>query len=668
MNTDILKKYLDKALQLSIYSILFIVPLSFWLSANEAFETPKTSIFYSLIAISTVLFLARQALSGNFYFKWSSFSIPAAAVIAVAMLSLFKGLYLNANAGPMHWQYFKFILANGLLYFLIINVFSKNDIFKLLYFIFAAHFIVVAYGILQYFGVDFIKWVSFGEGRVYSTMGNPDYMAAQFSILIPLMIVLILSPITRLIKFVLALFLSMMFFLIIVSHGRGAWLGFLGSLVYMFIMFAVLYGKDFFAKQKVFTASIAAFVIFLVLIFSFPNPINKNSQSLVDRLKSGLSLTSNSASVRLFYWESAVQMGMHNPILGAGIGGFSLNTSFYQKKVYDRWLKAAPDMAAQVEPHVELYTHNDYLQTFAEQGFLGLGVFIWLLAALLSISIGRALKEPDTLTKNILLGVSGAAIAFMINALLNFPWRVATTLILLWSIFAILSLAEERKTITFTGRKFNGFAAILLIIVAAFVSGLQFSTLLSNSCIKTGQASFAAGRYDEARGFFERGLSSNPRGTDVIELVLYNGNAYNAEKNIDKAVEYYNKGLKMFPHFIESHYNVGNVYMNNNMLDKAIAEYNAVLALNPKFTAALNNLANIYFNQGDFPKSRDMYLEVLKYKPASLEARYNLGAAYFRMKEYKLAYKELTKTLEYDPNYTMAKDWVAKMKALGLDR
>jgi tetratricopeptide (TPR) repeat protein len=322
-------------------------------------------------------------------------------------------------------------------------------------------------------------------------------------------------------------------------------------------------------------------------------------------------------------------------------------------------------MAKKVEPHVELYTHNDYLQTLAETGFLGLGVFLWLFFTALIKPFSRLIREDNPVYKNILLGITGSIIACLINALLNFPWRVMPTLVLLWSIFALLSMLEPKKSFRFALPK-SGLALPVLLAAAAFFSSLQITSLLANTCIKEGQTAFAKNNYSAARDIFDMGLKSNPRGTDIIELVLYGGNAYNALGDVNKAIEYYNRGLKMFPHFIESHYNVANVYMNNKMFDKAIEEYNKVLALNPKFSAAYNNMANIFFNDSKLAEARDMYLKALAVKPQSVEARYNLGATLFRMGNYKEAYKELTGVLTYDPNYTLAIEWIDKMKKSGL--
>ncbi|HDT14895.1 MAG TPA: tetratricopeptide repeat protein, partial [Firmicutes bacterium] len=433
---------------------------------------------------------------------------------------------------------------------------------------------------------------------------------------------------------------------------------------YMAVLFAVFYGRKFFTENKIFVFSAAAFIIILGLIFSVPNPLNKNP--MANRLKDAFNLKSDSAAVRLFYWEAALEMAKANPLLGTGIGGFSLNSSFYQKKVYDRWLTKAPALAGMVHPHVELYTHNDYLQSLAETGFPGAGLFLWLCASALLFPVFSARRENSITGKNLLLACSVAIAAFLINAALNFPWRVVPTLILLWSIFAVYSLTERTRIIKIRGIFLSEPVIYAALIGAVIFTSMQFMSFSANLGIKRGQALFAAAQYEEARKTFDKAVASNPRGTDTIELVLYTGNAYNALKNIDKAVEFYNRGLLMFPYFIESHYNVGNVYMNNGMTEKAVEEYQKVLSLNPKFTGALNNLGNIYFNRNKFNKAIDMYISALSYTPGLADTRYNLGAAYFRIGKYQDAYRELKKTLEYDPGYALAKEWVSKLEASGL--
>ena len=345
----ITEKQTKKALELSLFAVIFLVPLAFWLPAHESFEMPKSTVFYVFLGCALLFFFLNKIIRKDFSLTYTPFSIPAAVLVFVFFLSFIKGTVLNVNAVSLHWQFFKFILANFVFYILLVNTFTKENTGKILFYIFAAHFIVVFYGILQFFGYDFIRWVSFGEGRVYSTMGNPDYMSAQFTLLTPILFALLISGIKKSRRFLVFAYTALMLFLILAAQGRGAWLGFIGSTFYMIAVFAFFYGKNFFKKNLYLLGIILAFIIFLGVFFS--DPIKK-------RIEHGLSMTSDSVAVRLFYWESALQMGMSNPLFGAGIGGFSLNTTYYQRKVLDRWEETHPEMARIVHPHVELYTHN----------------------------------------------------------------------------------------------------------------------------------------------------------------------------------------------------------------------------------------------------------------------------------------------------------------------
>lgn len=664
---ELIYRLSGKMRQLCIYSALFLVPLVFWLPANESFEMPKTSALVLLISLALAVTAFRAFYEGRFLLSRPSFSHIALLTLVSCLLSAVSGLFVNANAWQMYLQFFLFFFAPILLYFLIVNTFSREAVYKLLFFTVISHAITSVYGVFQYAGVDFINWVSFGKGRVYSTMGNPDYMSAQFTVLLPVILGLIFSPVSKPVKFSLSLLSCALLFLIVAAQGRGAWLAFFAMFAYLVIIFGISYGKVFFRRYRLFLASV---LIILTVIVAL------KSEALIARVKHGLAMTSDSVAVRLFYWESALQMGLYNPLFGAGLGGFSMNTAYYQRKVLDRWERAVPDMAEKVEPHVELYVHNDFLQQLSETGFFGLGIFLLFCFLLVYAPLKRSFSTADAVQKNILLGLSAGGVAFIVNGILNFPWRVVITVVLVWSLFACYSLLEEqrRKKINFPLSKTAALILGLLLFLAPSIS--VFSSFFANHSIRAGQAEFMRGNYMQAAAVFERGLAANARATDTIELLLYSGNAYNAAKNIEKAVDYYNRGLKMFPYFIESHYNVGNVYMNNQMYDKALAEYDAALALNPKFTSAINNKANIYFNTGDFEKAKEMYKKAVALKPSGIEARFNLAAVYFREGNYSEALKEFREIKNYPPpdpknttavnTYKLAEEWAAKIESMGI--
>ena len=74
-----------------------------------------------------------------------------------------------------------------------------------------------------------------------------------------------------------------------------------------------------------------------------------------------------SAAGRLYAWEAAIGMALHNPLTGVGLDNFYSNYFFYS----NHWDGL---------PHA---VHSTWFGVLAETGFLGLGVFIWLIVTLL---------------------------------------------------------------------------------------------------------------------------------------------------------------------------------------------------------------------------------------------------------------------------------------------
>jgi len=78
-------------------------------------------------------------------------------------------------------------------------------------------------------------------------------------------------------------------------------------------------------------------------------------------------------SDRTYLWHDVVRLGMQRPILGTGYGGFWVSSIF-------------PKLSPMVNNH-PLEAHNGYLETFANLGFVGVGLLAWgILQSLLNAS------------------------------------------------------------------------------------------------------------------------------------------------------------------------------------------------------------------------------------------------------------------------------------------
>jgi len=67
--------------------------------------------------------------------------------------------------------------------------------------------------------------------------------------------------------------------------------------------------------------------------------------------------------------------------------------------------------------------------------------------------------------------------------------------------------------------------------------------------------------------------------------------AYAGKSDYDKAIEYYEKIIELYPNDAEAYYNMGFAYSNKSDYDKAIECYKKAIILNPDYAEAYNNLS-----------------------------------------------------------------------------
>ncbi|MEE8107294.1 MAG: O-antigen ligase family protein [Planctomycetota bacterium] len=126
---------------------------------------------------------------------------------------------------------------------------------------------------------------------------------------------------------------------------------------------------------------------------------------------------SNTVKVRLTWYDAAVTMGTEDPLLGKGAGGFA-------REYPARRTLEEIQISGGRRVHA---THNDYLESFAEGGLLGITALLFLAFAAL-----RAARRHRA--------AAAATLAFFIHALVDLPLHDPSLLALLF--FVMLLPAE----------------------------------------------------------------------------------------------------------------------------------------------------------------------------------------------------------------------------------
>lgn len=115
-----------------------------------------------------------------------------------------------------------------------------------------------------------------------------------------------------------------------------------------------------------------------------------------------------SAVMRLNYWQDTLRIIKLHPWLGIGPGNFNLAQS--------------------------RYTHNSYLQVWAEMGILGIISFLWLAIAVLKSSL-KNIKNP--LHKALTIPLLIANVIFLLHNLVDFSFFLPEVSLIWWVILGL---------------------------------------------------------------------------------------------------------------------------------------------------------------------------------------------------------------------------------------
>lgn len=142
---------------------------------------------------------------------------------------------------------------------------------------------------------------------------------------------------------------------IVVTGSRGAFVGFVATLIY------ILYKEKKLIVGLVVAAFLAAPATFLV------------SDQYVQRIKSiGEYKQDVSVEIRFQVWRAALSMVADHPLFGVGTGNFAT--------AYGSIYRAAGDLSSYTSPH------NIFVQVFAELGLFGITIYLTFIAAIFYIN------------------------------------------------------------------------------------------------------------------------------------------------------------------------------------------------------------------------------------------------------------------------------------------
>jgi len=651
--------------------LIFLLPVIVMPSLNDAFALPKASLLKTISLLLIILFILRLGKSpSGIHINSNSLNLPVLLFFAAAVISTMFSVDSKLSIYGMYKYYFNGLLSIGcyiVIYFAVVVDVEKKDAGKLLTAIIAGAMPVVLYALIQYSGHDFVRWAASSNSRVWSTMGNPNFLGSYLIMVMPVCMAVFLTTKKVLNKLYLFIVFVLLLFVLVFTKSRASWIGFLFSM----IVFALLTDKKTIRENAIWLKYL---LIVLMLITAALFVFNSNGlYSVAERFSSIFNISEMDIASRLEGYKVAVKIIKENVILGSGMDSFSVKFRQYMPVSFRQYggMLAHPG-----------YAHNELLQTALDAGLLGLGIYLWLLIAFFNKTL-KTIKTTAGQAKILLAGVLCSVAALLIQN--QFSFNTITTAAYFWifiGITVVISPVGE-KTNLIKGKTLPQVMVYLIaIVIGAYSAPGIMKPVLADSfftgadtCMKNGMPEEAvvlytkAVKYNPGEAFYRMNLAKACKLISDGKVVLYekksylnkaiveyenqlNRQPYNAlawngigvccfslsklENDtglLGKSIDLLKRAIELDPNLVEACINLAFAYEKLEMYDDAVKSYNDVLRIDPQNDSAHFNLGCIYGNKKLFNKAVFHWQEALKSDPKNLKAKTYLEAVKYSVKQ-----------------------------------
>ena len=595
---------------------LTVIILSAWtikMILQKKIIFQKTPLFWPLL-----LFLGSQI---------------AATIYSINIHTSIFGYYTRLNGGLLS------IITYLILYFAFtsnINQAHPRFIRRCLTALTASAFLICGYGILEHWGIDDQYWIQDVKSRVFSTLGQPNWLAAWINSLIFLPIAGFFNSQTKNLKKLSIIHYSLSIILYTCLLFTGSRSGFLALVIIypFFWLTAFISLKNKKQLQKPFLITTISF-LFLTILFTPPiKSISYLDPSQLTQFDSTQGISA-SEDIRKVVWKGAINLGKKYPILGTGVETFAY--SYYWTRPQEHNLLSEWDF---------LYNkaHNEYLNYFATTGILGLGSYLFLIGSFIFWNI-KMIKKPST---PIHLALFSGWLTILITNFFGFS--VVAVNLLFFLIPAIIYAINNRKQLKTNDAQFTNklskFQKISLGLVSLFIFYTLYLILsywLADYHFNKAEKLQKQGQYSLAYQEYQQAMQKNPREplykNNAATNLAYLSLLFTQQKEASSAAQF--------------------ALQSEELAQKALFENPYHLNFYRQYAQTLYVLSQID-NHQYFEKIKTALYAAQELAPTDPKITYNLGVIEYRLGNKEQATIWLEKTITMKPNYEIARLWLAK--------
>lgn len=624
-----------------IYLLSILVPLVFTIINYELFEFPKFIILLSgslVIAVAWAIHIYQT----HDYRLWKKDSPASTKIIHWSILAIL-GTQLLSTIFSIHpytsfWGYYSRFhqgllttICYSLIYFAAVKWLDKRSTLKLIKISVGTAFFVSIYAILEHFGIDKKFWIQDVQSRVFSTLGQPNWLAAYLIPNIFLTLYLALSnknkkDIHPYIVFI-ALFVSLLF-----TKSRSGFLGFL----FAFLTYVILLIRQFnFAKLK--NEIIKISLLLILIVATLGSPYSPSLSSLLTpkpSVSTGISQGTvlenggtESGDIRKIVWSGALKLITKYPILGTGPETFAY--TYY-------WMR--PNAHNMTSEWDFLYNkaHNEYLNIAAGSGVLGLIAYLSWHAGIFFLSLittprtKKVIQEQEDNLRMFYPVIGASIVGFTIT---NFFGFSVIPVYLLMVIVSTIPSTIGIESLKSTDKKVILSPISLIVILLPLIYTAQL--FLADISYAKGKKYFDAGQLATAIPLLQSATKTRP-GLDLYRSTL--GEAYASAGQKEMALQELDINKKLNPYHLNYFKSRAKIYLTLATNDptyhvQAAEELAAARTLAPSDPKLAYNLGLVYTRLNATDKAEQQFKDSIALKSNYAEPYYAITLLYEQTKQ-----------------------------------
>lgn len=641
-------KFLNRIIKLSIYLLVFLLPLFFLPFSFEVFEFNKQYLLFFLVSIAFLAWLIRMIVyDKELRFRRTPLNIPVLVFIFVAVLS---AIFSIDKTSSLFGSYGRFsdgligLLSLGALYFLMTNnvglsqnkgetdekdtkyrgptpVILVSGLLKV--FISSVSFVIL----ISYFSI-FRVWGKLQNltgkisalPREFNTIGSPEALAIFLSIITVLLIgcLLFKTKSSKSKSFIYWLLLIAAIGLLLIIDFGGAWIVLILTLTLLvgFTLWKRIFGEN------VNKLLLPIFLVVMGIIFLFSNPLKNGqlSEIVPDSFK-GLpreQILDQASSWKIGF--RALTEDVKSGFLGSGSGTFFYDFSKFKPKELNQ------------SPFWQLRYNragNHIAEIMATMGFLGLLSYLVLIGMFLLVSyLFLQQNKRGILLLMVFLALLIGQFVFYQNTVLAFAfWLVLGLSVVNWQ------KPVKEKTISFKDfPELSLIFSLFLIILGLVMAGMYFFAI--NFYLADAHYAKAMGNQNPIENL-EKAINLNPYQAQYkITLARFYLNEVQqelqkpqTEQNLDvlaghiqQSLNWAQRATEFSPRRVFAWETLGIIYRDVQMVTTGatqwgIDSFEKAIILEPTNPVLYTELGKLYLASDQIQKAKEKFERARELKP-----------------------------------------------------